>query len=312
MPCKAQEDPWRKGIIFNIQRYSIHDGPGIRTLVFLKGCPLHCLWCSNPESQAHGIEMMFFGDRCTSCTACLEACPGGARRMEKGLVSIDRDRCRVCGRCADICMNSAVKMAGSRVSVEDVLDTIEQDRMFYDESGGGVTLSGGEPGSQSDFAAAILERCREKMISTAIETSGACPWPDLKKLIDHCDLVLYDIKHAEPEKHRRLTGAGNHLIKDNALRAAKSEKEMIVRVPLIPGINDDAENLEAICRFVKSLETVREVHLLPYHEYGRVKYRRLGRSYPLVNHGGLDPDDIKITAAKEIMKAAGFVVEVGG
>ena len=304
--------PSHKGVIFNIQRYSIHDGPGIRTLVFLKGCPLHCLWCSNPESQAHPLEVMFFGDKCTSCAACLEACPGGARHMEKGLISIDKGRCQVCGRCVDICLNSAVQMAGNRVSVEAVLDIIEQDRMFYDESGGGVTLSGGEPGSQPDFAAAILERCRKKMISTAIETSGACPWPDLKKLIDHSDVVLYDIKHAEAEKHLQLTGAGNDLIKNNARLVAKSEKEMIVRVPLIPGINDDNENLEAICRFVKSLETVGEVHLLPYHEYGRVKYKRLGRSYPLLKHAGLDPDDIKLTAAKEIVQAAGFVVRVGG
>ena len=150
------------------------------------------------------------------------------------------------------------------------------------------------------------------MISTAIETSGACPWPDLKKLIDHSDVVLYDIKHAEAEKHLQLTGTGNDLIKNNARLVAKSEKEMIVRVPLIPGINDDNENLEAICRFVKSLETVGEVHLLPYHEYGRVKYKRLGRSYPLLKHAGLDPDDIKLTAAKEIVQAAGFVVRVGG
>lgn len=299
------------GMVFNIQRYSIHDGPGIRTVVFLKGCPLRCLWCSNPESQAPGAESMFFDDKCTGCGACVGVCEHGARVVENGVATRFRGRCCSCGACAEACPNGAIRMAGSCMTLADVMKTVEKDRPFYDESDGGVTLSGGEPARQAAFAASILRRCHDRLIHTAIETTGLAAWTDMKQVVEHADLVLYDLKHMDSQKHRQFTGAPNDQVLSNARAIAEMGKSMIFRVPLIPGYNDDFDNLASVCDFAHRLG-VREVDVLPYHDYGRAKYGRLGREYPLSGLGGLDPGDPSVARACEVFGHFGLLVKVGG
>lgn len=265
------------GVIFNIQRYSIHDGPGIRTTVFLKGCPLSCFWCQNPEAQAMKPEVLFDKNRCTSCGQCVTACSSGANWLAGDGVKIDRDKCTGCGKCIEGCPNEARKITGRYATVGEVTEEILRDRKFYENSGGGITLSGGEPALQSEFALQLLRRCKEERLHTALDTCGYVPWQTMQKLLEYTDLVLYDIKCLDATKHSKATGEPNDTIIANAKKIAKY-KEIWVRIPLVPGFNDSAEDIRAIVRFVKKELGPVKIDLQPYNKLGEGKYNRLDKT----------------------------------
>ena len=266
-----------KGIVFNIQRYSIHDGPGIRTTVFLKGCPLQCFWCQNPESQKRKPEVFLNKSKCTLCGECVAVCPTGASALSERSSTIDRDKCTGCGKCVEACPNEARSLVGRDMTIDEVMKEVIRDRRFYENSGGGVTLSGGEPIAQPKFACAILQACKGAGLHTVLDTCGYVSWPTMEKLLKYTDLVLYDIKCMGRKKHYEATGKANEIILENAKRIAKY-KAMRVRVPVIPGFNDSADEISAIAHFVKAELNSVDIDLLPYNKMGEIKYERLDRT----------------------------------
>ncbi len=274
------------GTIFNIQRFSIHDGPGIRTTVFLKGCSLFCFWCHNPEGRRARPEIQFFPDRCIVCGDCARACAhDGHAFLPDGHVYA-RERCVVCGRCAADCPSGALELTGRLVTVDQVMVEVLRDRPFYASSGGGVTLSGGEPLLQADFARAVLARCKAENIHTAIETAANCRWRELAALLPVTDLVMLDIKHMDAAKHRAVTGVSNARVLANARRLAESGVALMVRTPVIPTVNDSEQEIGAIAAFVAELQSLRAAsaptappisyELLPFHRLAGDKFRSLG------------------------------------
>ena len=268
-------------MVFNIMRYSVRDGPGLRTTVFLKGCPLSCLWCHNPESQAGGRQMVVRANRCIACGECVQACREEAIALVDGAVSTAWDRCIQCGDCALACAAEAREAIGEELSAAQVMAEVLKDLPFYEETGGGVTFSGGEPLAQAPFLETLLAACRAEGLHTAVDTSGAAPWEVLDRVRRHTDLFLYDLKLMNGDRHRQLVGASNRLILDNLQRLAAAGSTVLVRVAIIPGINDDAENLAQMGAFVGSLENVPEIAILPYHETAPEKYRLLRRDFGL-------------------------------
>jgi pyruvate formate lyase activating enzyme len=298
-----------EGVIFDIQRFSLHDGPGIRTLVFMKGCPLRCLWCSNPESQSKNPQVLFYEETCIGCGTCVEACPLCGSLRENW--PVPRDVCTGCGNCAEVCYAQARKLVGKTVTVQDVMDVVLRDRVFYEQSEGGVTVGGGEPLQQADFTARLLKTCCGCSIHTAIETCGFGTLKSLEKVLEYTDLLLFDLKHMDTEVHKRYTGAGNERILENAKHASRIVKEMVIRLPLIPDVNSDETNIKNLAGFVsEELEGVRRVDIMPYHTMGASKITRLGREYPLSNIGPLTMERIDRTV--RILEAAGLEVTVGG
>jgi len=284
-------DPGRgagnRGLIFNIQKFSLHDGSGIRTLVFLQGCPLACSWCSNPEGQARLPVLAFDANKCigtSECDLCVPLCGAGAiAHGGDGKVQIDRVLCNDCGECVDACPSRALELLGKSMSVEEVLDTVEEDSSFYVRSGGGLTLSGGEPLSQAAFAVELLQAARSRGIGTALETSGHCRWEDLQEACGHVDQVFYDIKSADSARHEAHAKVGNGLILRNLRKLCEHFPDLpvVVRTPIIPGFNDSPGDVGAIARLVNDLPGSPRHELLPYHGFGEPKYRRLGKEYPL-------------------------------
>lgn len=270
----------KTGTVFNIQRFSVQDGPGIRTLVFLKGCPLRCLWCCNPESQNYKPDILFTKQKCIGCGKCIAACAVDAIRNSAEGKSIDREKCTLCGECVKTCYAGALEIVGEGKTVEEVMDEVLRDTEIYRNSGGGVTLSGGEPMFQPAFAAAILKECQLSGIHTAIETCGFAPWSDYEEILPYVDLFLFDIKHMNSDKHEEITCQPNELIINNFKKLAKSGKRIIARIPLIPGRNTLSENIKELSRFL-SENGVREAHLLPYHKLGVSKYSSIGVDYKL-------------------------------
>lgn len=269
------------GIVFDIRRYAIHDGPGIRTTVFLKGCSLSCAWCHNPESQARGFEAVFRGERCIRCGACVDACRQGAVTWTDAGPVTDRARCTACGDCAAVCYADARERVGREMAVEEVLAEVARDEPFYRRSGGGMTLSGGEPLLQAAFAAALLRGAKERGVHTALDTCGYAAWEALDRLRGDVDLFLYDVKLLDDERHRRFTGVSNGPILANLCALAARGHAIVLRVPVIPGVNDDPANLEALAALAGELPHLARVDLLPYHHIGADKYARLDRAYPL-------------------------------
>lgn len=269
----------KTGLVFDIQRYSLHDGPGIRTVVFVKGCLARCLWCQNPESQSLQSEIIYIEKNCIRCRACIYACLTGA--ISKETLRIAKDICTSCEKCADVCPANARRLVGRRMTVSEVVAEVEKDRLFYRSSGGGVTISGGEPMMQHEFVARLLKKCRELSIHTAVETCGYADWNEMEKVLRHLDLVLYDIKHMDSDMHAKLTGVSNETILQNAVRIAKINVPMIIRVPIIPGSNDSEENIESTAKFVAALGRVDTIELLGYHRLGEPKYEWLEKEYSM-------------------------------
>lgn len=266
------------GLIFDIQRFSIHDGPGIRTLVFLSGCPLRCPWCSNPESWEMKPRLLFNSKICIGCGRCISECPNQAIEFRDNKTVIKRERCTVCGKCAELCPTNALTIKGQYYTVSQAMSEIEKDARFYTSSKGGVTLSGGEPLLQSNFVAALLAECKRVGFNTTIETTGCVPWEELAKTIKDNDLYLYDIKLIDSLMHHKTTGVYNDMIIGNLRKLIKHGKEVIIRVPVIPNHTEDLENLRGIGMLCRELN-INTVHLLPYHSYGEGKYELLGQEY---------------------------------
>lgn len=281
------------GIVFNIQRYTIHDGPGIRTGVFFKGCNLRCLWCSNPESLNKEIEVGVFPNRCIGidkCAYCFSACPypgdggGGLFFVEDNKIAgINRAKCVKCFKCAAACPANALKPWGEEMSVRAVMKLIMADRAFYEKSGGGVTLSGGEVLMQPEFAFALLKACKAHNLHTCVESALHCRKDTLDLIFPYVDLMITDIKHLDTEQHKRLTGAGNELILNNIKDTVLRNMPLVIRIPVVPGYNNDLHNIRATAQFIATElnNRVRQVQLLPYRKLGTEKYKSLGLDYPL-------------------------------
>jgi len=267
------------GIIFNVQRYSVHDGPGIRTTAFLKGCPLTCSWCHNPEGVAAAPEILLLADRCVGCLACVEACPQPSIERGDGRAWTNRAVCQVCGRCVAACVRGARKLVGREVTADDLVVELERDRPFFEQSGGGVTLSGGEPLMQGEFALAVLGACRDRGLHTALDTSGAAPSDVASRAARLADLVLFDLKLLDAGRHRDAVGTELEPILANLRAMDEDGVELWVRFPLIPGATDDEANVTALAETVLSLRNTRRVHVLPFHRTATDKYARLERSW---------------------------------
>jgi len=268
-----------QGIIFDVQTFSIYDGPGIRTTVFLKGCPLRCSWCQNPESQLSRPELSFFRERCTLCGACVSACPEGALRLTRSRPVRDDSRCTLCGQCASTCPEGATELIGRTAGTDEILQAVEKDLPFFEGSGGGVTLSGGEPTLQPAFLLDLLERFRQRGIHTALETCGFFPDDLLDALLSRVDLFLYDRKHADPARHREGTGVGNEAIQAHfveLLRRGGTDR-ILLRLPLVPGFNTDPEAIRGILDFARRAGYHGPVHLMPYNSLVQSKYEKIGR-----------------------------------
>ena len=298
-----------KGIVFDIQRFSVHDGPGIRTLIFLKGCPLSCRWCSNPESQQKEPEIIFMPQRCINCLKCQLICPKNA--IDFNLTArVCRQKCDLCGRCVEICHSRALNISGSEQTVGEVLAEIKKDSNHYRRSAGGITLSGGEPLAQPDFAEELLKGCKANGWHTAIETSGYTNEKVLKRILLWTDLVLLDIKHMDSTKHREGTSVSNEVILKNAQVIALTGVSMIIRTPVIPGFNDNLDNIREIAQFALKLGIVRELHLLPYHRLGQQKYAYLGKEYLL--EGLKPPSREDMAGLKKVVESYGLTCSIGG
>jgi pyruvate formate lyase activating enzyme len=300
----------QKGLVFNIQKYSVHDGPGIRTTVFLKGCPLHCPWCHNPEGMSRRRELVVLENRCIGCGRCRLACRFGAVSSEDGPLPAHSEKCEVCGACVEACPTGARQIVGQELSVRQVLEAALQDRVFYEESGGGVTFSGGEPLSQPDFLRGLLAACREQGLHTAVDTCGLAQKEDLLEVAALTDLFLYDLKFIDDAKHRHYTGVSNTLILENLRALGSAHGRIWLRVPVIPGINDDQAELEAAAQLAATIPGVQQVNLLPFHRTGLPKARRLGQESGVSEVQ--PPSAEAMNRAVEIFAQTGLVVKAGG
>ena len=311
MPCDgtATGERLTSGIVFDIRRYAIHDGPGIRTTVFLKGCSLSCAWCHNPEGQARGFEAMVRDNRCIRCGACVDACGHGAVTWTGEGPVTDRALCTACGDCAAVCYADARERVGREMTAEEVLAEVARDEPFYRRSGGGMTLSGGEPLLQPAFAAALLRGARAAGIHTALDTCGYAAWETFDCVRGDVDLFLYDVKLLDDARHRRFTGVSNAPILANLRALSARGHAIVLRVPVIPGVNDDPANLEALAALAGELAHLARVDLLPYHHIGADKYDRLDRAYPLPDTA--PPSAERITAIARLLAERGLPVGTG-
>lgn len=301
-----QFDKKKYGYVFNIQHYSMHDGPGIRTMVFLKGCPLRCKWCSNPESQHPGPELALKPGNCISvqeCGRCLSVCPSAAiQKKEDGKISIDRELCQTCLKCAENCPAKALHAFGNIRSISEIIRIVENDGAFYARSGGGMTLSGGEPLMQPEFAIELLKEAKRRRINTAIETCGFADWCTLQMVAEFIDTILFDIKCIDAEKHRQFTGVSNEVILRNFTKLCQTfpNKPIMVRTPVVPGFNNSVEDISAIIEFIKGGPNI-SYQILPYHRLGQPKYEYLDRQYSL---GDVKLDDGLFKTLKDLVQAS--------
>jgi pyruvate formate lyase activating enzyme len=299
-----------KGLIFNIQKFSIQDGPGIRTTLFLKGCPLTCPWCSNPEGLSEEPQIMVGERKCIGCKKCAEACEIGAISFESGVRTIDWDLCTNCLECGKVCPSHAIQIMGEYKTVEEAFKIAAQDRDFYNTSGGGVTVSGGEALLQWDFVRDLFMKCKDAGFHTALDTTAYCPWENMEQVLKYTDLILFDLKHMDSAKHEEKTGVSNELILGNLNKAAKMAKVWL-RIPLVPGFNDTEVNMQQTAELANRIKA-EKISLLPYHEWGKDKYSGLGKHYG--HNGGdgmLEPDSDVVERCKEILESYGMEVAVG-
>jgi pyruvate formate lyase activating enzyme len=300
----------QSGLIFDIRKFSIRDGPGIRTTVFFKGCPLSCWWCHNPESQSPHPELIEHQARCLRCGECIGACPNHAIEMIAETPITDRELCQLCGECLDYCTSEAREIAGERMTVAEVIRVIERDLPFYESSHGGVTFSGGEPLNQSTFLEELLVACKALDLHTALDTCGYAPWKVLDKIRPHVDLFLYDLKLIDDDLHKQYTGVSNKLILENLEKLAHAGHHIKLRVPLIPGITDTPENLAQIGDLTTKLPGIEHLDLLPYHAIARGKYDRLHQEYKLPELE--TPADTHTQRQASILESFGLKVTIGG
>lgn len=269
-----------RGTVFNIQRFSIHDGPGIRTTVFLKGCNLRCAWCHNPESFLQKPQLQFFPQKCIGCGECFAVCPAGAHELDHGAHLLNREKCTVCGRCADTCYAESLVVVGKEMTVDEVLGQVAQDAVFYETSQGGVTFSGGEPLLQPEFLRSLLEGSKEIGLHTAVDTAGSVQETAFSAILPHVDLFLFDIKLADDVRHRQYTGVSNRQVLDNLAFVSRMGGRIWVRIPLVPGVNDTPNDILMIADHLRPLEGVELVELLPFHRMAEGKYRSLALDPP--------------------------------
>ena len=298
------------GLIFDIKRYAIHDGPGIRTTVFFKGCPFSCWWCHNPEGLESTPQNLYSKERCVGCGHCANLCPSGALRPTPGGVVSEPALCENCGTCALICPAEARELAGKYLSVANLMEIIEKDVLFYDESGGGVTFSGGEPLLQANFLLELLKASGRRDIHRAIDTTGYADTRILMEIAREAELFLFDIKLMDPQKHKQYTGVSNRKILHNLERLARETVEITIRIPLIPGINDDDENITRTGTYISRLPGVENVDILPYHEAARYKYLKINADYYTKNI--LPPDGDRLSAVAQRLESFGLKVKIGG
>ena len=302
----------RKALIFNIQKYNLYDGPGIRTLVFFKGCPLRCLWCSNPEGQVRAYQILFKKDRCVNCGACAAVCPAGVHVMADSRHEIRREvECVGCRACEKACTQTALSISGEYRTISEIMEVIEEDRPFYQSSGGGVTLGGGEVLMQPEAAVNLLTTCKERGINTAIETCGYARAEVVRRAAEVTDLFLFDVKHMNSDRHYQLTGVRNELILENLRWLLENRCNVKVRVPLLRGVNDSESDIETMVRFLapyKDHRNCKGIDLLPYHKMGVNKYAQLGREYPMPGDPALD--EAGLARVEDIIRRYDFPVTV--
>lgn len=289
------------GVVFDIQRFAIHDGPGIRTVVFLKGCPLHCLWCHNPESQSASPEIFYSPEKCIGCRACEIVCAHGGHEFINGEHIYQRQNCVRCGECILECYAQALEISGRTMSVEAVLQEVLRDQPFYQSSAGGITLSGGEPLQQFEFTRALLHSAKEAGLHTCLETSGCSAWVHYAAILPDVDLFLYDIKETDPGRHIDFTGVSNALILENLQALEQAGANLILRCPIIPGLNDRPEHIKQIAAIANQLAKVQEIHILPYHPLGKSKSQKLGKEAIL--NDVVAPDEKQVQQWLDLLKS---------
>jgi len=292
---RAKERCSMKGQLFNIQRFSVHDGPGIRTTVFLKGCNLRCIWCHNPESYLEQFQIQYFPDKCEECGMCGQVCPEGIHVKNK--CRIGTDACILCGRCADACLHDALKLSGEEKTVEDIMNTVRKDKRYYENSAGGLTVSGGEPMLQWEFVRDLMRAAKEEGIHTALDTAGNVPFAWFEAVLPFVDLVLLDIKIMDSALHKKYTGVDNRLILENARRIFESQKTVNIRVPVMRGVNDDLQNARELRDFIKEYPHVEAVNLLPYHNLGMRKAESIGLEMKSFE----PPDESRLEELRQIL-----------
>ena len=302
-----KEQPMKpcSGTIFQIQRWSVNDGEGIRSTVFFKGCPLRCKWCANPESWQGSPEVLYFSEKCTGCGRCVQVCQAGAAKSgKKNRSEFERGKCTACFQCCEVCPAGARKRIGQTVTVEEVLQVIKRDAVFYRESGGGVTFSGGEPFAQMEFLRQLVTACSRLGIDTAVETCGEFDWQQGKEIIALLDCVFVDCKHMDDEVHRRMTGVGNCRILENIAQISRLNPNTIVRVPVIEAVNASEQNIRTLCEYLKKDTQVGKLELLPYHDFGATKYSAVGAG----RQSFAAPDAAAIDALKQLVAGYGLNV----
>ena len=302
------------GRILRIEKLSTFDGDGLRTVIFLKGCPLRCRWCSTPESQKNTTDFGIHKNKCTHCFTCINTCPEGAISYNKAtdVFTTDMAACTDCRQCVEACPANARIAYGYNATVDEMLNELGKDSVFYYHSGGGVTVSGGEPLMQKDFLAALLEGCVMQGINTAIETSGHVPWENIEKVLPWVDTLFYDLKHLDANVHKHITGVDNGLILENLKKIDENPRSfpIVVRMPVIPSLNDDDSNIKALGLFCRGLKKIKEIQLLPYHRLGIETYRRLSLAYAL--EGVASPHDGEMGRKKKLLTDMGLTVRIGG
>jgi len=298
-----------KANIFSIQRFSIQDGPGIRTTVFFKGCPLKCKWCSNPESQNQYTELFFREQKCQACGSCVEVCRENAVSLNNEKAAINRSLCNNCMECVDVCCSGALETTGQLMDLETVFEEVMRDSLFYQNSNGGVTLSGGEPLSQPEFALELLKRCKQKSLDTTVDTCGFVSWETFEKVLPYTDRILFDLKHLDSSDHLEGTAVKNEIILENLRKILKTDNTQLwIRIPVIFGYNDSTDHFIRITDHLKRLR-IEKVSLLAYHQWGAPKYGYLGKDYPLQQTES--PSQDKMESLKEIMEEGGLSVTIG-